>query len=132
MAYTRPRLTDHFGIHKPQAQLDFAIPLLDQDIPLYVDPFLLWKSPSFQDKSLHGALLNGFNHLGYLAANGKYDEALYRLIASSECDEVGLGVSSRRKGKRIGSKQAKVSYSFSAGFLATHTDFNTSKKYSCL
>lgn len=102
----RPRLTDHFGIQRPQTQLDFAIPLLDQDIPLYVDPFLLWKSPSFQDNSLHGALLNGFNHLGYLAANGKHDEALQRLIASSECDEVGLGVSSRRKGKRIGSKQA--------------------------
>ena len=112
MPCVRPRLTDHFGIQKPQAQLDFAIPLLDQDIPLYVDPFLLWKSPSFQDKSLHGALLNGFNHLGYLAANGKYDEALRRLIASSECDEVGLGVSSKRRGKRIGSPAAHREFRF--------------------
>ena len=46
MPLIRPRLTDHHGIGIPQAQLDFAIPFVDEDIPLYVDPFLLWKSPS--------------------------------------------------------------------------------------
>ena len=34
----RPRLTDHFGIHKSQAELDFAIQFLNEDIPLYLDP----------------------------------------------------------------------------------------------
>jgi hypothetical protein len=38
----RPRLTDHHGIDAAQVDLDFAIPLLDEDIPLYVDPLLLW------------------------------------------------------------------------------------------
>jgi hypothetical protein len=33
----RPRLTDHFGIHKSQAELDFAIQFLDEDLPLYLD-----------------------------------------------------------------------------------------------
>jgi hypothetical protein len=102
----RPRLTDHFGVHKAQIELEFAIPLLTEDVPLYVDPFLLWKSPSFQDKALHNAILNGFNHVGWLARSGKRAEALTQLVVGSECEEVGLGVSAKRKGSRIGKEQA--------------------------
>lgn len=102
----RPRLTDYYGIHKAQAELDFAIPFLSEDIPLYVDPFLLWRSPSLQDKSLHGAVINAFNHLGFLARNGNEDEAVQQLIVASECDEVGLGHSGVRRGIRIGKKAA--------------------------
>ncbi len=98
----RPRLTDFYGIYKTQTELDFAIPFLSEDIPLYVDPFMLWKSPSFQDKALHGAVLNAFNHLGYLARTGAQDEAVEQLIIASECDEVGLGHSGSRRGARIG------------------------------
>ena len=62
-----PRLTDRYGVATVQADLDFAIPFLNEDIPLYLDPFLLWKSPSQQDQALHTALVNAFNHLGHLA-----------------------------------------------------------------
>jgi len=89
MALIRPRLTDYFGISSAQADLDFAIPFLDEDIPLYVDPFLLWRSPSQQDQSLHTALTNSFNRLNWLV------------------EEVGLGLSATRKGKRIGRKTAE-------------------------
>lgn len=102
----RPRLTDFYGIHKAQAELDFAIPFLSEDIPLYVDPFLLWRSPSLQDKSLHGAVLNAFNHLGFLARSGNEDDAIQKLILASECEEVGLGHSGSRRGVRIGGKAA--------------------------
>src|SRR5690606_38409469 len=93
MALIRPRLTDHYGILRSQAELDFAIPFLDEDIPLYVDPFMLWRSPSQQDRSLHTVLLNAFNHLGYLAKNGLEARAVENLVAASECEEVGLGTS---------------------------------------
>jgi hypothetical protein len=53
MPLIRPRLTDYYGLMLPQAQLDFAIPFFDEDIPLYIDPFLLWRSPSQQDNALH-------------------------------------------------------------------------------
>ena len=106
MKLIRPRLTDHFGIHKPQSDLDFAIQFFDEDIPLYVDPFLLWKSPSLQDQSLHTAITNSFNHLNFLLKKGREDEALNTLINLSECSEVGLGVSKNRKGVKIGNKQA--------------------------
>jgi hypothetical protein len=98
----RPRLTDFHGVGVPQAELEFAIPFFREDIPLYVDPFLLWRSPSYQDKALHNAVLNSFNHLGYLAKTGKTNEAKDQLIIASECDEVGLGVSAKRAGTRIG------------------------------
>ena len=107
MELIRPRLTDYFGIHKNQAELDFAIQFFDEDIPLYVDPFLLWKSPSLQDQSLHSAITNSFNHLGYLLRTNKENEAISLLTTISECPEVGLGVSKTRQGMKFGKKQAR-------------------------
>jgi len=106
MTLVRPRLTDFYGILLAQAQIDFAIPFLDEDIPLYVDPFLLWRSPSQQDQALHTSLINSFNRLGYLAKNKREKEALDLIVRLSECDEVGLGQSRTRKGLRIGEKKA--------------------------
>lgn len=107
MTLIRPRLTDHYGILRSQDELDFAIPFIEEDIPLYVDPFMLWRSPSQQDRSLHTALLNAFNHLGYLARNGKETQAVENLVAASECEEVGLGTSANRLGKRISREKAE-------------------------
>ena len=42
MKLIRPRVTDFHEIYKPQSELDFAIQFFDEDIPLYIDPFLLW------------------------------------------------------------------------------------------
>ena len=103
----RPRLTDHHGILLPQAELDFAIPFFDEDIPLYVDPFMLWRSPSQVDQGLHTSLINAFNHLGVLASKGQDTQAISILINASECEEVGLGASSTRQGKRIGEAKAR-------------------------
>lgn len=102
MTLVRPRLTEYHGIATAQSDLDFAIPFLDEDVPLYVDPFLLWKSPSQQDQALHTSLLSSFNHQNWLMAKGKGQEAHDNLVIASECDEVGLGISAKRRGSRIG------------------------------
>jgi hypothetical protein len=102
----RPRLTDHFGVHKSQAELDFVIQFLDEDLPLYVDPFLLWKSPSQQDQALHTSIINSFNHLNLLSKKNNVESAVDILIELSECKEVGLGLSRARRGMRIGREQA--------------------------
>jgi hypothetical protein len=102
MPIVRPRLTDHYGVLISQAEADFAIPFVDEDIPLYLDPFLLWRSPSQQDNALHTAIINSFNHLGYLEKQGKHADAVEILTAISECDEVGFGLSHTREGRRIG------------------------------
>ena len=101
-----PRLTDFHGISVPQADLDFAIPFFQEDVPLYLDPFLLWRSPAQQDQALHTALINAFNGLGYQVKRGDGDVARSTLILASECDEVGLGTSATRTGKRIGEAKA--------------------------
>jgi hypothetical protein len=106
MPIVRPRLTDFHDILRPQSQTDFAIPFLDEDIPLYVDPFLLWRSPSQQDQALHTVLINSFNHLGLLVKQGREKDAVALLIATSECDEVGLGLSRTREGHRVGPQTA--------------------------
>src|ERR1035437_1269584 len=102
----KPRLNDFHDLPFTQEEVDFGIPFLDEDVPLYVDPFLLWKSPSMQDNSLHTALTNSFNHLGHLFLKGKEKEATEYLILYSECQEVGLGNSKNKVGKQIGNKLA--------------------------
>ncbi len=102
MVLIRPRLNDYYNLPFTQEEVDFAIPFLDEDIPLYLDPFLLWRSPSLADKSLHTSLTNSFNYLGYLTNRGKKTEASECLIKCSECNEVGLGNSKTRKGLKIG------------------------------
>ena len=113
MAIIRPRLTDFHAILLPQAETDFAIPFLDEDIPLYVDPFLLWRSPSQQDQALHTSLINSFNHLGALSNCGRESEAAELLISLSECDEVGLGLSRTREAAgSVGGQRQKSSACF--------------------
>lgn len=106
MALVRPRLNDYYELSFIQEEVDFAIPFLDEDIPLYLDPFLLWKSPSMQDNSLHTAITNSFNNLGYLERKGREKEAIELLVHLSECNEVGLGMSKTRQGLRIGQQTA--------------------------
>ncbi len=106
MVLVRPRITDYHGISRSQAQLDFAIPFFNEDIPLYVDPFLLWRSPSQQDQALHTSIINSFNHLNFLLYKDREKDAREILVLASECEEVGLGHSKSRKGVRIGSAKA--------------------------
>src|ERR1700704_5776104 len=106
MPIVRPRLTDYYGVLISQAEADFAIPFLDEDIPLYLDPFLLWRSPSQQDNALHTALINSFNHLGYLAKQSKHSQAINFLTPLGECEKVGFGPSHTREGRRIGTATA--------------------------
>lgn len=105
MSIIRPRLNDFFDLPFRQEDVDFIIPFIDEDVPFYIDPFLLWKSPSQQDNSLHLNLTNNFNFLGHQFLKGDTD-CLDILINCSECNEIGLGTSKLKSGKRIGQKTA--------------------------
>jgi hypothetical protein len=105
MTIIRPRLNDFYDLPFQQNDVDFVIPFIDEDIPFYIDPFLLWKSPSQQDNSLHLSLINSFNYLGNQFVKGNND-TLNILIESSECNEIGLGTSKSKTGKKIGLKAA--------------------------
>ncbi len=123
MPLIRPRLTEFHGLDVSQASVDFAIPFLDEDLPLYVDPFLLWKSPSLQDQSLHGAMIAAFNRMGAASRLGNAEQAVLMIQQMSECEEVGLGGAVSKKGKRIGATVAqqilnlfRIIPMYSAGF----------------
>lgn len=103
----RPRLSDYYNIPLLQSEVDFAIPFIDEDIPLYVDPFLLWNSPSQMDNANHICILEAFNNLGRMYLDDKSDMAVSNLVFLSECDEVGLGMSKTRKGESISDNMAK-------------------------
>lgn len=102
----RPRINDYYSLTFKQEEVDFAIPFLEEDIPLYLDPFLMWKSPSMADNSLHAIISNSFNHLGHLVRKDREKEAAEILKRASECSEVGLGTSANKDGLRIGDKTA--------------------------
>jgi hypothetical protein len=103
MIIIRPRLNDFYNLTFRQKDVDFVIPYLDEDIPFFIDPFLLWKSPSLQDNSLHLALLNSINYLAQQYQKGD-TECVNILVNCSECNEVGLGLSKTRTGKKISEK----------------------------
>ena len=73
MTIIRPRLNDFHNLPFCQEDVDFVIPYLDEDIPFYIDPFLLWKSPSMQDNSLHLALIDSINFLASQYLNNDND-----------------------------------------------------------
>lgn len=102
----RPRLNDFHQLSFTQEEVDFAIPFLNEDIPLWFDPFLLWKSPSQQDNSLHASIINSFNYLGKVFLEDE-SSAVKILKEISECDEAGLWDSKTKHGKKIGDKMAK-------------------------
>lgn len=106
MAIIRPRLNDFYNLPFTQEEVNFAIPFINEDIPLYLDPFLLWKSPSQHDNSLHSNIANSFNYLGYLFQK-KETDAIEILKNISECDEVGLGTSKTKHGKKFGDHLAR-------------------------
>jgi len=102
----RPRLNDYYDIPLLQSEVDFAIPFVDEDLPLYVDPFLMWKSPSTMDNGLHTLVISAIDQLGKMFLDGNRTSAIEDLVFLSECDEVGLGTSKTRKGRPITSIQA--------------------------
>jgi hypothetical protein len=102
----RPRLTDHYDLSLTQESADFAIPFLDEDLPLFVDPFLLWKSPALQDQALHTAMIASFNGLRDIARTDR-PRAVDTLVRLSECEEIGLGAGRSRTGRRIGQDVAE-------------------------
>ncbi|MEA5020945.1 MAG: GxxExxY protein [Gordonibacter sp.] len=107
MTIVRPRLTDCNDIFVSQEAVDFAIPFIDEDVPLYLDPFLLWRSPSQQDQSLHRSITDGFNLLGRMYAGGREQQAIEILIEMSECSEAGLGNGKSKRGRKISASSAK-------------------------
>ncbi len=73
-----------------QYDVDFVIPRIGVDVPVGIDPFLLYKSRDAEYRRLHSQLLDAFN-LGVAAIRaGKQDEA-NRIFDFPEVSAIGMG-----------------------------------------
>ncbi len=97
------RLTKAFDLSFTQSQVDFVIPELEVDLPLSIDPFLLFKSRDKVLKDLHTRLLSIFDEGIRLYRSGNR-AGLDRLIDFPEVDEIGFGYSEQAiRGRGMGS-----------------------------
>jgi hypothetical protein len=87
-----------------QYDVDFVIPLQGVDIPLGIDPFLLFKSRDPEYRELHGLVLKVFN--AGIAAVRDGDIAHARSILTfPEVPETGLGYTQgSRRGSGVGTR----------------------------
>ncbi len=75
-----------------QDQVDFVIPRLDEDLPLCIDPFLLFKSRDESVRQLHRSLIGVFNEGIKLYESNRLTE-FRQLIGFPEVSEIGMGYS---------------------------------------
>lgn len=103
-----PRLTDAFDLDFTQSEVDFAIPHLREDIPLYLDPFLLWSSDAPGDQALHTRLLHFFDLVRANIVDDRIDDAAELLAGCSELPALGLGYGKgTKRGSALGPQLVK-------------------------
>jgi len=81
-----------------QFEVDFVIPRVGIDLPVGIDPFLLFKSRDPELDSLHQTLLGSFNAGLSAVREGNIEQAKY-LLDYPEVSEIGFGTATK-KGKR--------------------------------
>jgi hypothetical protein len=77
--------------------VDFVVPHLREDLPLYLDPFLLWKSDEPEYQALHAALQGFVDDVRRHAVEGRTTRARMLLSEVSEPVELGLGYATGNK-----------------------------------
>ena len=85
-------ITEAFRLNFTQGEVDFVIPQLDEDLPLCIDPFLLYKSRDDKLRTLHNQLLSLFDNAIGLFRENKRSE-FQELIDFPEVNEIGFGYS---------------------------------------
>jgi hypothetical protein len=79
-----------------QYEVDFVIPYVGADIPLGIDPFLLYKSRDPKFAKLHSQVLDAFNYGVNLVRHKKFREAENH-FKYPEVKEIGFGYSKTTK-----------------------------------
>jgi hypothetical protein len=96
------------GRHKPlligisQYEVDFVIPRVGADVPVGIDPFLLYKSRDVEYRELHGVLTGAFNAGISAVRRGALSEAR-QILDFPEVSAIGLGYTrNSKKGSGVG------------------------------
>jgi hypothetical protein len=85
-----------------QQEVDFLIPNLEKDVPLAIDPFLLYKSKNQEFRLLHSKILEVFNE-GIRRFSTGDAKSTDEIIDFPEVKEIGLGYGKNtRSGSGLG------------------------------
>src|SRR5580704_15341303 len=79
-----------------QYDVDFVIPRIGVDVPVGIDPFLLYKSRDPQFRGLHKRLLDTFN-AGIAAVKQENLAEAARILDFPEVSAIGLGYTQKSK-----------------------------------
>ena len=121
------RFSTHFNLGKTQPELDFVDVSLDEDLPLFVDPFAISRRHEPWSRDAHACLVSFFQEVVDRIRAGNRDRALALLGYLREPNETRLGLSSGRpKGAGIGAHQAVLLYEALSQSQAVQTGFLTS------
>src|SRR5215469_15299515 len=91
-----------------QYDVDFVIPRVGIDLPVGIDPFLLYKSRDPEFRRLHAELLATFNFGIASIRDGKANDA-YRILDFPEVSAIGMGYSRRgKRGSGVGTYLSKL------------------------
>lgn len=91
-----------------QYEVDFVIPRVGIDLPLGIDPFLLFKSRDPQFRQLHVSLLKAFNAAILAVRNNDLSRARY-LFSFPEVSAIGMGYTHKgKRGSGVGSYLANL------------------------
>jgi len=101
MSLLDPRAPLILGVS--QYDVDFVIPRVGIDVPVGIDPFLLYKSRDSEYRQLHGYLLEAFG-AGIEAIRHRHLEEAGRILDFPEVSAIGMGYTQRSKrGSGVGS-----------------------------
>ena len=86
-----------------QYEVDFVIPRIGVDVPVGIDPFLLYKSRDAEYRNLHSLLIATFNAGVNAVRHGALTDAS-RIFDFPEVSAIGLGYTrTSKRGSGLGS-----------------------------
>lgn len=93
-----------------QSEVDFLIPNLEEDLQLYVDPFLFYKSSNPEYQAVH-ATIREFFRVAINKVNGREEKVAHRMLSFPEVRETMIGLSSgSHKGRGLGVSKGEIIY----------------------
>lgn len=125
------KFSSYFGVEKTQAELDFVDIRLDQDTPLFIDPYALTTRDDDWSVYCHHLIVSYFEALILAVRNNETSKGVKLLSHLGEPEETNLGVSKKgNKGRGIGVVQAgevfsalRKSKAAKSGLLEDISDF---------
>lgn len=97
-----------FGLQATQHEVDFVIPRLDRDLPLCIDPFLLYRSRRPELREAHALLISVFDAAFQAFRDGNNQRAR-DLVDFPEARAIRLGYASNSdEGRGIGKQMGPI------------------------